>query len=129
MTAPRATSTYSSQAKVNRTGAVFQCDLQTGECAQYRLLAPGSDGTEQRVEQGYIYIKPDREYGWLGAAMDGPNRIDDPLVVCAPRWKNMYYSNRIESIYLVNGMCYFLNDASQVENEAVALIPLKDTSE
>lgn len=104
--APRAQSTLDSQRKVNETGAVYKCIIETGVCEPYVFDMLGNVRAER---QELTYESSIKSHQMLGAVMDGHNSESDRFVVCAPNIITEIFnasSNEPEH-YLYHGICYW----------------------
>lgn len=85
--APQAQSTLESQRKINETGAIYKCDLEThnnnnnnnaDHCIPFSFDTLGNTNEENNA---YTYNSEKKDHQWLGAAMDGNEFNTDKMVV------------------------------------------------
>lgn len=117
--APRAQSTLESQRKINETGAVYRCTINgTPQCAPFVFENRGNINIE---DSDYTYDSEQRDFQWMGAAMDGGTKDTDKLIVCAPRFITPTVFE-----YMMHGKCYWINDTLSVTPQNVRSIsPLR----
>ncbi|XP_005192057.1 integrin alpha-PS3 isoform X2 [Musca domestica] len=117
--APRAQSTLESQRKINETGAVYRCTINgTPQCAPFVFENRGNINIE---DSDYTYDSEQRDFQWMGAAMDGGTKDTDKLIVCAPRFITPTVFE-----YMMHGKCYWINDTLSATPQNVRSIsPLR----
>ncbi|XP_023173042.2 integrin alpha-PS3-like [Drosophila hydei] len=108
--APQAQSTLEAQRKVNETGAIYKCSLQSGTCNPYVFDGHGNRNIENTE---YTWDSERRDFQWLGGSMDGGTRDEDKLLVCAP-----HFIAPSTKDYHMHGICYWVADtlADQPQN-------------
>lgn len=79
--APRAQSTVEKQRKINETGAIYKCNLDSeiiGNCSPFVFDEWGNVHGDPDM---YTYTNEKKDYQWLGATMDGSSNDNDKFVV------------------------------------------------
>lgn len=122
--APRAQSTLEQQRKVNETGAIFKCLLDSSQttqsCFPYHFDTHGNT----RVENTDLaYNSEKKDFQMLGFSMDGFEDENDKFVVCAPKLK----ADLTESDhYLLHGICYWIPSTNSTQPSGIRqIIPLR----
>ncbi|KMY93933.1 integrin alpha-PS4 [Drosophila simulans] len=98
--APRANSSLEAQRNISEPGVIFRCYFESDNCSPYNIDPTGN--YIGMPNDGLLTAK-NKNYRWLGGAMDGGTRDSDKFLVCAPR----FYSDYDD--YYMNGMCYWMN--------------------
>ncbi|XP_058809911.1 integrin alpha-4-like [Phymastichus coffea] len=91
-------------------GAVYSCRLASnGSCIEWPVNPTPQTLTANRNSM---------DYAWLGATISVQNTTKPKVVVCAPRWTNMF--NDESHNWYPNGMCYSMlaNDVSSFSRAA-----------
>ncbi|KAF2884232.1 hypothetical protein ILUMI_21924 [Ignelater luminosus] len=121
--APKANSTYPSHAAIRQPGALYTCDTEKPySCRQYVIDEEGNTEHKDGLDHRYYY-KNRKDYGLLGASLDGGENEGDPFVVCSPRWINER-RDRNGQHYLANGLCYMIQNSRDVNQNGEKFIPL-----
>lgn len=101
--APRANSSLEAQRNISEPGVIFRCYIESGNnCSPYNI---DTKGNYKGMPNDGLLTAKNKDFRWLGGAMDGGTRDSDKFLVCAPR----FYSINNENDYN-NGMCYWLSD-------------------
>ncbi|PNF29696.1 hypothetical protein B7P43_G13069, partial [Cryptotermes secundus] len=114
--APRGNSTYRKHQYIHQPGTVYQCGLRNGGSCVQLIVDPSGN---RKVEGSNL--QHNKNNAWLGGAIAVQNS-GDRMVICAPRWKNAYNSN----YYLMNGICYWTDNTTDVEASMETIMPLVD---
>jgi hypothetical protein len=121
--APRAQSTLEQQRRVNETGAIFKCNLNSDSdqsCHPYHFDLNGNTHVEN-TDLGYNSEKKD--FQMLGFAMDGHGSESDRFVVCAPK---LMADLEIDHHYLLHGICYWVPSTNTTQPSGIrSIIPLR----
>jgi hypothetical protein len=128
--APRSNSLLDDQKELNEPGVVFKCDLETRLCHDFNFDAEGNEGFRKNTSNGTLHFKQKKESQMLGSVMSGGPSESDPLVVCAPNFREVECgekkcSNETEHYY--HGICYSTNETvSNQPTKVRTLSPLED---
>ena len=76
--APRAQSDILQQRAINETGALYKCTIEPINCNPYILDELGNIVDESR---GDTYNNENKDYQWLGGAIDGSSSENERFVV------------------------------------------------
>ncbi|EDW47968.1 GM21601 [Drosophila sechellia] len=98
--APRANSSLEAQRNISEPGVIFRCYFESDNCSPYNIDPKGN--YIGMPNDGLLTAK-NKNYRWLGGAMDGGTRDSDKFLACAPRFYSDYDDNHM------NGMCYWMN--------------------
>lgn len=75
--APRAQSTLSAQQSINETGALYKCSIEPLKCIPYNVDESGN----KEIAADDNYNNENKDFQWLGGAIDGSSSEDDRFVV------------------------------------------------
>lgn len=78
--APQAQSTLESQRKINESGAIFKCNLNSNNAEPCAPFLFDGFGNTQGENNAYTYNSEKKDHQWLGMAMDG-NEFDSERMV------------------------------------------------
>lgn len=98
--APRAQSSLEAHRKINESGAVYKCSLNENlsECKPFIVDPEGNSYSDNP----YAYTAVNKNYQFLGAAMDGHGSESSRFVVCAPNVK----TDSLNEDFLFHGICF-----------------------
>ncbi|XP_021931323.1 integrin alpha-PS3-like isoform X2 [Zootermopsis nevadensis] len=114
--APRGNSTYENHTQIIEPGVLYQCQLEGDKKCVPQLL--DSERNNKNSQSNYLQHK---DNSWIGGSVDVIDKQNGKIVVCGPRWANLFYSSKGHGF--VNGICYVTNTSSPEKNSE-KLMPL-----